>query len=109
MTTQRITAGDDGGTMPVACALTPGDLAARFARWERLSARAMTRRAETADGLRLSFRREPGVEEELRALAAMESECCPWAEWVVETNAREVVLGIRSAGEGIATLHGMFA
>ena len=109
MTTRRITTEDDGGTVPVACALTPGDPAARFARWERLSARAMTRRAETADGLRLSFRPVPGVEEELRVLAAMENECCPWAGWTVETNAREVMLDVRSAGEGIATLHGMFA
>ena len=38
-------AGGDDGTVPVACALTPADLAAQGARWERLAARAMTERA----------------------------------------------------------------
>jgi hypothetical protein len=107
VTTQRITT-DEGGTVPVACALTPADLAARGNRWERLAARAMTGRAQTAYGLRLCFRPGPGVEEELRTLVAMETECCPWADWMVETSGREVVLDVRSAGEGIAALHGMF-
>jgi len=50
-----------------------------------------------------------GVEEELHTLAALENECCPWADWVVETGAREVVIDVRAAGpEGAAALHGMF-
>ncbi|SRR5260370_41359910 len=96
-------------TTPVACTLTSADLAAQGNRWERLIARAMTERAETADGLRICFRSEPGAEEELRALVAMETECCPWAAWTVETNAGTIVLDVRSTAEGVATLHGMFA
>jgi len=108
VTAQRITTGD-GGTVPVACTLTPAGLAGRTGRWQRLAARAMTGRAQTADGLRLRFRPGPGVEEELRTLVALETECCPWADWVVETGAREVVLDVRAAGEeGVAALHGMF-
>jgi hypothetical protein len=107
MTTPQIT-GPADGTAPVACTLTPGDLAAQSGRWHQLMARAMTQRAETADGLRMSFRREPGTEEELRSLVAVESECCVWADWSVDTSARRLVLDVRSAGEGIATLHGMF-
>jgi len=38
MITQNASGGDDG-TVPVACALTPADLAAQGARWERLAAR----------------------------------------------------------------------
>jgi hypothetical protein len=63
---------------------------------------------ETADGLRLSFRPEPGVEEELRRLVVVESECCSWAAWTVETVAGAPVLDVRSTGPGVATLHGMF-
>jgi hypothetical protein len=102
-----ITEGDADVT-PVSCTLTSADLAAVTGRWEQLAARAMTERAETADGLRICFRPEPGAGEELRRLAAVENECCPWAEWTVETSAEQVVLEIRSAGAGIGALHSMF-
>ncbi len=94
-------------TTPVACTLTPAGLAAQGKRWHRVMARAMTERAETADGLRICFR--PEAEEELRTLVAVEIECCPWATWMVERDAGTIVLDIRSTAEGIATLHGMFA
>jgi hypothetical protein len=108
MTTPQITPGQAGRIVPVACTLTPADLAAQAGRWQRLMARAMTERAETADGLRMSSRREPGTEEELRRLVAVESECCAWADWAVDMNAGNLMLEVRSAGTGIATLHGMF-
>jgi uncharacterized membrane-anchored protein len=97
-----------GGTVPVACTLTPAHLAAQAGRWERLMARAMTKRTETADGVRLSFRPETGTEEELRALVAVENECCAWAAWTVGTGEETITLDVRSAGDGVATLHGMF-
>jgi hypothetical protein len=93
-------------TTPVACTLGAADLAAQRRRWEQLMARALTGRAETADGLRLSFR--PEAEGELRALVAVETRCCAWAAWTVEPTTGAVVLDVRSAGEGIATLHAMF-
>ena len=71
-------------------------------------ARAMTKRTEMADGLRLSFRPEPEAEEELRRLVAVEVECCRWAAWTVQTDAGATVLDVRSTGPGVATLHGMF-
>jgi hypothetical protein len=93
-------------SIPIACTLGAADLAAQARRWQRLIARALTGRAETADGLRLTFR--PGAEDELRALVAVEAGCCAWATWTVEPTAGAVVLGVRSADEGIATLHTMF-
>jgi hypothetical protein len=106
MTTQT-TDGDDGG-VPVACALTAADLAVQSQRWKRLAARAMTGRADTADGLRVRFRPEPGAEDELRRLVAVETRCCPWADWAVQTAAGQLVLDVRSTGAGIAALHAMF-
>jgi hypothetical protein len=94
-------------TTPVACTLTPADLAAQGERWRRLMAWAVTERAETADGLRVRFR--PGAEEELRALVAVEIRCCPWASWTVELDAGTIVLDVRSTAGGVATLRGMFA
>lgn len=108
MTSQPGTSGEDDGTVPVACRLTPAGLAAQNARWEQLAARAMTERSATADGLRLSFRREPGVADELRRLAEVENQCCPWADWTVQTRTGHIVLDVRSAGEGVGALHGMF-
>jgi hypothetical protein len=93
-------------SIPVACTLGVADLAAQGRRWQRLMARALMGRAETADGLRLTFRRE--AEDELRALVAVEVGCCAWAAWTVEPTAGAVVLDVRSAGEGVATLHSMF-
>jgi hypothetical protein len=109
MTTPQTTTGQAGDTVPVACTLTSAGLAAQAGRWERLIARAMTERTETADGLRMSFRPEPGVEEELRSLVTVENDCCAWAGWKVDTSAEAVVLDVRSSGEGIAALHGMFS
>ncbi len=108
MATQHITTDDNAGAAPVACTLTSADLAARAGRWEQLAARAMTGRTETARGLRISFRAEPGAEEELRKLVAVENECCAWADWMVEAHGGQLVLDVRSHGDGIATLHSMF-
>src|SRR5262249_45673507 len=63
---------------------------------------------QTADGVRVGFRPGPGTEEELRALVAVETRCCPWAAWTVHADATELVLDVRSANEGIAALHAMF-
>ncbi len=93
-------------SIPIACTLTADGLAAQGLRWQRLMARALTERSETADGLRLTFR--PEAEDELRALVAVETGCCAWAAWTVEPAAGAVVLDVRSADEGIATLHTMF-
>lgn len=93
---------------PTACTLTSANLAEQAGRWQRLAARAMTGRDQTADGLRIRFRAGPGVEQELRDLVAVENECCGWATWVVEPAAQQVVLDVRAAGDGVAVLHGMF-
>ncbi len=94
-------------SIDIACTLGLADLAAQAGRWQWLMARTLTSRAETADGLRLTFR--PEAEDELRALVAVETECCAWAEWTVEPTAGAVVLDVRSAGVGVATLHTMFS
>ena len=93
-------------SIDIACTLGVAGLRAQARHWQRLMARALTERSETADGLRLTFR--PEAEAELRALVAVEAGCCAWAVWMVEPTAGAVVLDVRSADEGIATLHGMF-
>jgi len=109
MTTHQGTTEADAGTAPVACTLTTAGLAEQAGRWERLAAFALAERAETERGLRLSFRPEPGAEQELRHLVAVENECCRWASWTVRTRAGHIVLDISSTGDGIPALHSMFS
>jgi hypothetical protein len=98
----------DDRSAPVACTLTSAGLAVQRDRWERLTARAMTERSQTTDGLRICFRAESDAEDELRALVAVEQECCRWADWTVTSKDGQIVLTVRAAGDGITTLHGMF-
>ena len=86
----------------IACTLSNSDLAAQVRRWRALP---LVQREETTDGLRLTFAREPGVAEELRALVTVEKDCCRWATWTVEDG---VVLVATSSGHGGRTLHAMF-
>jgi len=108
MTSEHLSTRPNGGAAPVACALTRDGLAAQRAHWQRLAARALMERADTADGVRLAFQPGPGVEAELRALVATERECCPWAEWTVQATAQQVVLGVHATGTGTDALHDMF-
>ena len=93
---------------PVACSLSRAGLAEQAGRWQRLAGRAMTGREQTRHGLRVTFRPGPGTEEELRALADVESRCCPWAAWTVHADGTRLVLDVRSAGHGVAALHAIF-
>jgi hypothetical protein len=107
MTAPPIPADAGSAGPPVTCSLTRAGLAGQAARWARLTARALAGQTKTAHGFRLRFRPEPGAEQELRALAAVETECCPWATWTVQAGPARLVLDVRSAGDGVAALHGM--
>lgn len=109
MTEPQTPADDITTRPPVACSLSRAGLAEQAGRWERLAARALAGHTRTAGGVRLRFRPEPGAEAELRALVAVEAECCPWATWTIEASAGQMVLDVRSAGDGIAALHSMFS
>lgn len=92
----------------VACTLSSEDLGTQSERWGRLRAQAGLGRTATDDGLRTTFRDEPAVEDELRALVAVENDCCSWASWEVSREDGILVMHARSTGDGIAVLHGMF-
>lgn len=95
--------------VPIACTLTSGDLAVQAADWRRVRAASGLGRQETADGLRLRFRADAGVEQELRRLVATENVCCSWAAWSVETAVDEVTVLISSSGDGVAAARALFA
>ena len=89
----------------VACTLNDGQMSERRQRWHELAVRAFVERTETPRGLRLVFRDDDGVEGELRALAALEVECCAFADWSVSGSVLDVSAG---SDEGVAALQAMF-
>jgi len=100
---------DDQERPAIACSLAQADLADRRDRWLRLAERAIIDVLTTDTGLRLRIRQGPGVEAELHQLAALERECCAFAEWSVHTHGEEVVLDvIADRTEGITAVQSMF-
>lgn len=109
MTEQLASATDQDLADLVACTLTDIDLKTQSERWLALGENFGVGRTATEDGLRLAFRYHPQVEAELRALVAVENDCCAWATWSVERSAKgQLVMAARSSGDGVGTLHGMF-
>jgi hypothetical protein len=94
---------------PVACSLATTDLADRQERWHQLWHRAAVNAATTSNGLRLLFRAEPGVREELHQLAELERDCCAFADWSVQGCGEEVVFEVTApTQEGITAVQAMF-
>ena len=91
---------------PVACTLTPAGLAAQAGRWDELMAQSMTGHTRISDGLRLTF--HPGADAELRALVAIERDCCRWATWTLDRHDGAIVLTVRAEGDGVAALYALF-
>lgn len=102
------TAGQDDAPV-IACELSDDETGTQVRRWMRLGQDAGLDRLETEDGLRIRFRDEPAVEEELRALVAVEKNCCSWAHWEIHRADGDLVLEVSSALEGAAILHAMFS
>jgi hypothetical protein len=94
---------------PVACTLNGEAMRERQRRWQALAARAFVERVETGRGLRLVFHSEPGVEAELHELAALERDCCAFADWTVGVAGDAVALEVSAYGdEGAAAVKAMF-
>jgi hypothetical protein len=101
--------GKDTSSAVVACSLQGDERPERSKRWERLTARAALEASETERGLRLTFRRAPAVEEELRQLASLERECCAFAAWSVSAASDRLVLEIDGDGEeAVVAVQAMF-
>ena len=99
---------EQAGDPAIACTLGVDELGTQAQRWMRLGREAGLGREETADGLRLRFRDQPGAEQELRALVAVESDCCSWARWEVHRADGELIMQASSTPEGAAALKTMF-
>jgi hypothetical protein len=94
---------------PIACSLSQGDLTSRLRRWHALADRSIIDAAPTGSGLRLRFRNEPGVEAELADLAALERDCCAFADWAVRADSGSVTVDVRGkSAESVPVVQEMF-
>jgi hypothetical protein len=92
----------------IACSLNAEELPARQLRWQALTERGHVERAPIPGGVRLTFQAGPGVEEELRELAALERECCGFASFEVGVTAGHVTLDVTSSGDGVPAVRELF-
>src|SRR6266699_2327987 len=93
----------------IACSLDRENLAERRQRWFELGARAAVEVAATDRGLRLAFRADEGVEDELRRLAELERGCCAFADWSVTATSVQILLDVSgSSEEAVAAVQAMF-
>jgi hypothetical protein len=109
-TSEATSDGSEGKLSPVvACTLSSEDRRVQVERWRRLKREAGLACSETENGLWLRFRDERAVEEELRALVALERRCCAWAGWEIRRDDGQLALHVSSTGAGVAALKMMFS
>lgn len=99
---------DQPAPAPVACRLSPLEMASRRQLWEEVADAALLRKDPTQRGARLQFRALPGIEERLRQLAELEKDCCAFASFSVVGSDDRVLLDVESSGDGVEAVRRMF-
>jgi hypothetical protein len=92
----------------IACSLGADQLSERRERWHALLEGSLLERAPIAAGVRLSLAAGPGVEAELRVLAALERECCGFAAFDVAAAPGGLTLEVTSQGDGVTAVRELF-
>jgi hypothetical protein len=94
----------------IACSLNLEELDSRRARWTALASRSLLGIETTRRGLRLLFAGNDGVETELRELAQLERDCCPFATWNVDVEQRGVALDVAGIeDEAVPAVQALFS
>lgn len=97
--------------LPLACTLGPDDGPARMRRWQVLADKGHPIAQRTAHQLEVRYQPEPGVRDELEALAAAERECCKFVAWDVIQDGQHPVLLVTadpSTPDDIAPIAALF-
>jgi MerR family copper efflux transcriptional regulator len=84
---------------PIACTLSPQDMAARHSLIDRLAAEAMLDRVATDTGVRIRLRATPDLERRARELAAAEARCCPFLTFEIACVDDALVLDVSGPPE----------
>jgi hypothetical protein len=95
--------------LPIACSLDASQLAERTERWRALREQSLISSERTGALARQRYRGGAAIERELRELAALEAECCPFLKLRVhrlDTEIRLEISGPPDAAEIVAELVG---
>ncbi len=95
-------------TQAIACTLSEPELRRRGRDWEAVMTEALVEKAPVPGGVRLTFRPERSVVDDLVALVHAERQCCGWASWVLTTTAEAAVLDVTAEGDGAAAVRSWF-
>ena len=89
----RAAAGEtESATLPLACALSPGEYAQRIREFRRLFAAALLGHRREPNRLHLVLDNDAGREEATRDLLRREQECCPHFTFEVTTTRDAVIV-----------------
>ena len=78
--------------IPIACTLEPGDeMQSAIDRYRELFRAALVDSARTPGGVRWTLRPGDGVEDRVRALAAMEERCCAFLDMSITVTEDTIV------------------
>ncbi len=91
-----------------ACTLPEPELRRRGRDWKALIDEALVEKVPVPGGVRLTFRPERSVVEDLVGLVYAERECCGWASWTLTSSAEAAVLAVTAEGEAAATVRSLF-
>lgn len=86
-------------SIPIVCSLTASEQADRGNEFAAILGRDLLTREETARGIRLRFRRSPGLQKELAELTSREKECCPFFDFSIESVGDHLVLDVGAPPE----------
>lgn len=77
---------------PIVCDMTdaPDTSVERVARYQDLFGQALVGRDRTAEGIRFRLRADPGVEEQVTELAALEKACCAFFNFTIARHGDEI-------------------
>ncbi len=80
--------------LPLACTLGSGEGSARMRRWQAVASKGRPIAQRRGHQLEVRYQPEPGVRDELEALAAAERQCCKFVAWDVIQDGQHPVLRV---------------
>jgi hypothetical protein len=100
--------GSEGAACGLACGLSPAGLRERKALIDRLLRQTTTPPAPISGGVQARFGHDSAIEQELRALIALEAECCAFLSLTVSREDDLVVLDVTGPPDALSLIDELF-
>lgn len=95
--------------IPIACSLSADDYAERLAQVERLGRRAFVSATARPGGADITLRDEAGIRQEVDAIVAAETSCCPFLTFSTGEAGDSIVLSIDGPVEAAPVVDDLLA